>query len=232
MILKLVTLPIVLLTLVIAGDADKRSVYSKQCLVDCVLQADLELATSLIRDSPESLSWSLPYCLVTCQLLRSPRKVTKEVKEGLLQEIRAQCDKEGYTWSEENLEKSRQFAESLSHQDPVTRTVISCGGHLVSALHSDQAQERLGHVATCVSLLTSDHVPHDTCLGHLRRLFPAGVATPPDVGRAVLGRELDWQCNWIQVSREEIQDVFSIPLYPGAQYPGQPRPCDPRPPEA
>ena len=29
------------------GDADKRSVYSKQCLVECVLSADLELARSL-----------------------------------------------------------------------------------------------------------------------------------------------------------------------------------------
>ena len=186
-----------------AGDADKRSVYSKQCLVDCVLNADLDLARTLIRDNPESLSWSLPYCLVTCELLRlrSPRQEAKEGQEALLQQIRAQCDKDGYTWSEENLDKTRQFAESLSHSDPVTRSLIRGGGLLVSSLHtaSDRAQESLGHVATCVSLLTSAHVPHDTCMTYLRRLFPAGVATPPDVGKAVLGRELDWQCNWIQV---------------------------------
>ena len=187
------------------GDADKRSVYSKQCLVECVLSADLELARSLISDSPETLSWSLPYCLVTCKLLRlrSPGKEPKKAgKEPLLQEIREKCNREGYTWNEGNLEKTRQFAESLSHQDQVIKSLMMCGQLLVSALHtsSDQAQESLGHVATCVSLLTSSHVPRDTCMRCLRHLFPAGVATPPDIGQAVLGRELDWQCNWIQVT--------------------------------
>ena len=179
--------------------------------MDCVLNGDLDLARSLIRDNPESLSWSLPYCLVTCELLRlrSPRQEAKEVKVALLQEIRAQCDKAGYTWSEENLERSRQFAESLTHQDPVTRSLIRAGSHLVSALHTASdpgAQESLGHVATCVSLLTSAHVPHDTSMAGLRRLLPAGVATPPDVGKAVLGRDLDWQCNWIQVSSRTIRE--------------------------
>ena len=100
---------------------------------------------------------------------------------------------------------------TCQEKDPVTRSLIRGGKLLVSALHtaSDRAQESLGHVATCVSLLTSDHVPHDTCLNYLRLLFPSGVATPPDVGRAVLGRELDWQCNWIQViSRENNSKLF------------------------
>ena len=79
----------------------------------------------------------------------------------------------------------------------------------MTALHTASdpgAQESLGHVATCVSLLTSAHVPHDTSMAGLRRLFPAGVATPPDVGKAVLGRDLDWQCNWIQVSSRTIRE--------------------------
>ena len=197
------------------GDADKRSVYSKQCLVECVLSADLELARSLISDSPETLSWSLPYCLVTCKLLRlrSPSKEPKKAgKEPLLQEIREKCNREGYTWNEGNLEMTRQFAESLTHQDQVIKSLMMCGQLLVSALHtsSDQAQESLGHVATCVSLLASSHVPRDTCMRCLRHLFPAGVATPPDIGQAVLGRELDWQCNWIQVTHQDVPDKLKL----------------------
>ena len=68
------------------------------------------------------------------------------------------------------------------------------------SLSQSHPQQSLGLMSSCLSLISTLPSPHPL----IKQLFPAGAASPPDVGLAVLGRDLDWQCNWIQVSETRL----------------------------
>ena len=68
------------------------------------------------------------------------------------------------------------------------------------SLSQSHPQQSLGLMSSCLSLISTLPSPHPL----VKQLFPAGAASPPDVGLAVLGRDLDWQCNWIQVSETRL----------------------------
>jgi len=183
---------------VVTNDADKRMVYSKQCLVECCLAGDGELAKVLIQDHPEKLSWSLPLCTTISYLQKiSKQKCSDETSDKpLLQAIK--MENKDYSWTDENRNNISQFVSSINHPDDLRQTLIKCAFELTLAMFdsSSNQQRSLGHVAKCLHFLSSWP---DTCRRVISQLFPSGVGTAPDVGKAVLDQTLDWQCNWLEV---------------------------------
>ena len=145
-------------------------------------------------------------------------------QEPLLQQVRRECEEEGHQWTEAGLEAVTQLVGGLVTPDQRARTLVRAGLQLVTALHlahSGHHQQSLGHVATAVDQLSQlgDQQLAGSCI--LQQLFPAGAAAPPEVGRAVLGRELDWQCGWAAV-RSVRASLARAAITRWTQRPGEP----------
>ena len=202
------------LAALVSQDADKKMVYSRQCLVECCLTGDLNLARTLIQDHKDQLSWSLPLC-VTMAMLLGHSKVNS--KEPLLQRIRAECG--DYDWSGDNVDKITGFVSTIVSPDKVTQTLVKCAALMIQSLSLSQSQpqQSLAHMATCLDQLSSCK---DRCYQLLLQLFPQGVSDAPSLGSAVLGRQLDWQCNWLEV-RSIMATHAAVTLTHWRHNPGQ-----------
>ena len=142
------------------------------------------------------------WCLPLFVTLGHLHRILTGAKEGsqpgaLLQNIRSECENRGFDWSSDSRQLT-QFTRTNTVRDLKSQSLVQAALLLVSALSTAQTdpQSSLGSVASCLHLLSSRHLLTLQCL---TEIFPGGVAGGPPVGLAVLGRELDWQCNWAQL---------------------------------
>ena len=201
----------------LSPDVEKANVYRRQCLAQCLERSDQDLALQIIKDDQDNLSWCLPLFITLAQLHRIVTQAKERSEPGaLLEIIRSQCESEGYDWSSDNRQLLTNFTRTTTVRDPKNQTLVQAAQLLVSALFTAETepQSSLGSVASCLQLLTSSHL---LTLQFVTEMFPGGVAGGPPVGLAVLGRELDWQCNWDQLrSILAWHAVLTINTWPGS----------------
>ena len=175
----------------------KGELYSRQCLTDCLYRGDTVLAMKLLDDQKDKLGWALVLCLVQREVLRLVKggKVEGEVKP-VLRMVKDECDKLGYGWTKSNLETMTSFVLSSTHPSHLTQALLSVSSLMAQAIFPQtELQACVGLVAKALHLL---HTWPEQLALVLHGLLPGGGQAPA-VGQAVLGRELDWQCNWAEL---------------------------------
>ena len=130
-------------------------------------------------------------------------RILTEAKErsqpgALLQIIRTECDTLGYDWSSSNSQLLANFVRTNTVRDGKNQILVQSAHLLVSALFTAETdpQSSLGSVASSLHHLSSSQLLTPQLL---TEMFPDGVAGGPPVGLALLGKPLDWQCNWNQL---------------------------------
>merc|ERR1719347_2361600 len=88
------------------------------------------------------------------------------------------------------------YVQASTHPSPLTHSLLNISSLLAQSLFPHiQYQERVGLLARAFHLLHAWPQQHALLL---LGLLPGG-AQAPSVGRALLGKELDLQCNWAEL---------------------------------
>ena len=144
--------------------------------------------------------WCFPLFITLGHLHRILTQAKERSESGaLLQTIRSECDRLGYDWSSSNRQLLSNFVRTNSVRDPRSGALVQSAQLLLSALFSAESEPQscLASVAACLHLLSSAQLLTPQ---FVTEMFPDGVAGGPPVGLALLGRPLDWQCNWHQLT--------------------------------
>lgn len=168
-------------------------------MTDCLYNGDIELALNLVKEQKESIGWAMVLCLVHKEVLKLVEQNDEsniKNEPSVVMRVKAECEKYKYCWTESNQNAMTNFVQMSTHPSPLTRSLL-----IVSSL---LAQSLFPHIQyqTCVGLLGKAlYSLHSWPQSHallFHGLLPEG-AQAPGVGRALLGKELDMQCNWSEL---------------------------------
>jgi len=108
-------------------------------------------------------------------------------------------------------EELESFISSSTHADEQKRKLLQVSGLICSCLSaSSTPKESLGAIAQALHLIFS--LP-TLLINLLPALLPKG-SLPPAAGHSLLGKPLDWQCNWPELrsihTSEAVARLFSL----------------------
>ena len=196
--------------LLVGNTGGKGEVYSRQCLTDCLYSGDTDLALKLVGEQRDTIDWALVLCLVHKEVLRlvQNKEDTSEKRDTcVLMNVKAECEKWEYSWSESNYGAMTSYVQASTHPSPLTHFLLNISSLLAQSLFPHiQYQERVGLLARAFHLLHAWPQQHALLL---LGLLPGG-AQAPSVGRALLGKELDLQCNWAELRSIQCSEGLTM----------------------
>jgi len=125
----------------------------------------------------------------------------------VLMNIKSECEKYEYSWTESNHSAMTNFVLTSTHPSPLTHSLLNISSLLAQSLFPHiQYQACVGLLARALHLLHD--WPHQLAL-LLHGLLPGG-AQAPSVGLALIGKELDLQCNWAELRSIQCSEGLTM----------------------
>jgi len=193
---------------VISEDHRRSEMYAKQCLTECLMSQDREMAYRLAERLP-SLGWGalLISSLKEINTILKQTNPTSEPGPSLLCRLETLCRDHKLSCDVSSVSAIQEFVRTTNAGDKTKTRQLAVAGHIAAALAArSEPQLCLNKVSLALGELHDDPLSLERMAG---ALFPKGTQ-PIQVGEALLGTALDWQCSWPELRSIQCSEAVAI----------------------